>query len=235
MKKIRIPFWLQIIAIFLVGILASGVAFWIAKDIVSNRQSETMEKHTVTFAYQDGTIIETKEVSHGKGVFPPQLADKGVFRGWSSGFNIVEADVEAHPVYHTIAENNLFYFDSVYVQEGKEFSLDLYVGGQVSISSGELTLAYDTDVLDFVGTSDGGPCTVAETTEGEIVLRFDSDTTIKEEALLSQLRFYAKEKDAYATEVVLKASKMMVVAEGQEIPADCATINNKVFFLQEVE
>ena len=235
MKKLRIPFWLQILSIFLAGILASGVAFWMAQEYVSNRQNEKMEKHTVTFAYQDGTVIETKEVTHGKGVYPPKLADKGVFRGWSSGFNIVEADVEAHPVYHTITENNLFYFNSVYVQEGNTFFLNLCVGGNVSVSSGELTLMYDTEVLDFLESKETQQCMVAEPTKGKLVIQIESDITIRTETLISQLQFLAKEKDVYSTELVLKASNMKVFADGQEIPSDCATINNKVFFLQEVE
>ena len=235
MKKLRIPFCLQILSIFLAGILASGLAFWIAQEYVSNRQNEKMEKHTVTFAYQDGTVIETKEVTHGKGVYPPKLADKGVFRGWSSGFNIVEADVEAHPVYHTITENNLFYFNSVYVQEGNTFFLNLCVGGNVSVSSGELTLMYDTEVLDFLESKETQQCMVAEPTKGKLVIQIESDITIRTETLISQLQFLAKEKDVYSTELVLKASNMKVFADGQEIPSDCATINNKVFFLQEVE
>lgn len=234
MRKIRIPFWIQIVAILLAGVIASGVAFLIARNSITTHQNESQEKHTVTFAYLDGTVITTKEVSHGKGVFPPELTDEGVFRGWSNGFNAVVADVEAHPVYHSITENNLFYFDSVYVQEGTEFSLDICVGGYVSVSSGELTLEYDVEVLEFLELKDMVQCAVSETTKGELVICFNSDTAIKTETLLSQLRFVAKEKDAYATEVILKASNIKVVAEGQEMPADCATINNKVFFLQEV-
>lgn len=226
---------MQIAAILLAGILASGAAFWIAREYASKRQNENLAKHTVTFAYQDGTVIETKEVTHGKGVFPPKLTEKGVFRGWSNGFNAVVADIEAHPVYHNITENNLFHFDSVYVQEGNEFTLDICVGGYVSISSGELSLEYDAEVLEFLDSKDMVKCTVSESTKGELVICFNSDAVIKTETLLSQLRFRAKEKDVYATEVTLQASNVKTVVEGQEIPAECATINNKIFFLQEVE
>lgn len=234
MKKIKIPFWIQIVTILLIGVIASGAAFWIAQRIVAKQQEKNVEKHTVTFAYLDGTIIETKEVSHGKGVFPPALKDEGVFRGWSTDFNAVQNDIEAHPVYYAIKENNLFYFDSVYVQEGKEFSLDVYVNGYVNVSSGKLTLQYDTEVLEYIDSKNIECCTVTESTKGTIVIQLNSEEVIKEQSLLSQVRFYAKEKDAYSTEITLKASDMQVVVEGQEIPADCATINNKVFFLQEV-
>lgn len=235
MRKIRIPFWIQIVAILLAGVIASGVVFLLARNSITKHQNEKQEKHTVTFAYLDGTVITTKEVSHGKGVFPPELTDEGVFRGWSCGFNIVETDVEAHPVYHTITENNLFYFNSVYVQEGNTFFLNLCVGGNVSVSSGELTLMYDVDVLDFLGSEKTQQCTVTEPTKGKLVIQIESDTVIKTETLLSQLQFLAKEKDVYSTELMLQASDMKSFADGQEIPSDCATINNKVFFLQGVE
>lgn len=234
MKKVKIPFWVQIVAILLAGVLVSGAAFWIARGYVEKRKNENLEKHTVTFAYQDGTVIETKEVPHGKGTFPPELTDAGVFRGWSAGFNIVTKDVEVHPVYYAIRENNLFYFDSVYVQEGEPFSLDVRVAGQVSVSSGELTISYDPAVLEFLDSKDMEHCTVTESGEGELKLRFEREDAIRSETLLSQVRFLAKEKDAYATEVSLKASNMKILTDGQELPADCATINNKVFFLQEV-
>lgn len=235
MKKIRIPFWLQIVAISLAGVLASGVAFWIAQEYVSNRQDEKLEKHTVTFAYLDGTVIETKQVMHGKGVFPPELTDQGVFQGWSNRFNAVVDDVEVHPLYHSITENNLFYFDAVYVQEGREFALSIHIGGRVSVNSGELTLQYDSDVLEFLGSSNMENCNVTEPTKGEVKLQFNSENAIKTETILSELQFLAKEKDAYATEIVLLSSNVKVITDGQVIPADCATINNKVFFLQEVE
>lgn len=234
MKKIKIPFWIQIVTILLIGVIASGAAFWIAQRIVAKKQEQNIVKHTVTFAYLDGTVIERKEVSHGKGVFPPELTDDGVFRGWSTGFNAVQNDIEAHPVYYAIKENNLFYFDSVYVQEGNSFSLDVCVGGHVGVSSGELTLQYDPEVLEFKASKNTAFCTVTESTKGTILIQFDSEEVLNAQTLLSQLQFYAKEKDAYATEVILRASEMQVVVEGQEIPADCATINNKVFFLQEV-
>ena len=120
------------------------------------------------------------------------------------------------------------------MQEGKEITLDVRVGGQVSVSSGELTLMYDPEVLEFLGSDSMAQCTVTESGEGELKLCFESADAIRSETLLSQVRFLAKEKDAYATEVSLKASNMKILTDGQELPADCATINNKVFFLQEV-
>lgn len=228
--KKKLPFWLQIVSILLLGVIASVIAYSAANGL----KTEDLQTHTVTFAYQDGTVIESKQVKHGKGVFPPELTDEGVFRGWSTGFNAVTADVEAHPVYYSISEDNLFYFDSVYVQEGKEFSLDVCIGGRVSVISAELTLQYDPDVLEFRQTDGSDGCTVTEEEKGTIKLSVQLDEAVKEETLLQQLTFFAKKKDAYSTQIDLSAAQVYTVANGQQITADYATINNRIYFLQEV-
>lgn len=233
--KIKIPFWLQIISILLIGVIVSVSIFFTINYVGEKKRIEALGTHTVTFAYLDGTVIETKEVAHGKGVFPPTLKDNGVFRGWSAGFNIVTSDIEVHPDYYNVPENNLFYFDSVYVKEGEKFSIDVCVGGTVSVSSGELILEYDPDVLKFQKSKDKDDAVKVMQSKGKITIAFDFAEPLKAESVLSQLQFKAKKKDAYSTELLLKAVDMKVVSKGEKIPADCATLNNKIFFLQEVE
>lgn len=229
-KQASIPFWLQIAGILLLGVLASVIV----RMVHPGAKSPELPVYTVTFARQDGTVIEAKEVHEGKGVYPPEYIGSGVFRGWTGAFNRVTSDVEVHPILHTIGEDNLFYFHSVYVQEGNDFSLDVQLGGRVSVSSGTLTVLYDPAVLEYRG-ADTDLCTVAEGEEGELTLSFRSDAPIREEELLAVLNFRALEKNAYSTEVQLQARDMTIVTSDGERPADCATINNKVYFLQEVE
>ena len=121
------------------------------------------------------------------------------------------------------------------MQEDTRFDLDVYIAGQVSLSSGTLFLSYDPEVLEYVESEDAEQVTATETEAGELEIHFDYDTGIKEKTQLSKLTFYAKPKDAYATRVDLKAGEMKVTVNGQEQPADCATINNKIYFLQEVD
>lgn len=234
-RKISIPFWIQISAILLTGVIASGVVLLFAPGKQQAESDENIVKHTVTFAYLDGTVIETKTVEEGKGVFPPSLETEGVFRGWSAGFNAVKADIEVHPVVYSIKEENLFYFDSVYVKEDTEFSLDLYVGGIVNLSSGTITLTYDADVLEYKKFDGIESLIISENKNGELTIKFDNSTPLKEKTLISQLTFYAKKKDAYSTQVNLSLGNALVVSNGKETSADCATINNKIYFLQEVE
>ena len=237
-KKISIPFWIQIFAILLVGVIASVIVLLFAPNrhqpATETTPGANVIKHTVTFAYLDGTIIETKTVEEGKGVFPPVLETTGVFRGWSAGFNAVKADIEVHPIFYNIKEENLFYFDSVYVKEDTEFTLDLYVAGVVNISSGTITLSYDTDVLEYKKSDGMDGLIISENKAGELTIQFSTDTPLNEKTLISQLSFYAKKRDAYSTQVNLSASDTMILSNGKEISANCATINNKIYFLQEV-
>lgn len=233
-RKISIPFWFQISAILLAGVIASGVVLLFAPGKQQTETDENIVKHTVTFAYLDGTVIETKTVAEGKGVFPPSIETDGVFRGWSAGFNAVKADIEVHPVVYSVKEENLFYFNSVYVKEDTEFTLDLYVGGTVNISSGTITLTYDTDVLEYKKSDSMESLGVSENKDGELTIHLNSSTPLKEKTLISQLTFYAKKKDAYSTQVNLSVDNALIVSNGKETSANCATINNKIYFLQEV-
>lgn len=223
----KLPFWIQITAIILVGVLASVAVFFIAKDIKA-------EKHTVTFAYQDGTVIEKKKVKNGKGVFPPDFSTEGVFRGWSAAINNVESDIEVHPMVYDIIEDNLFYFDSPYIKEGKKFTLDINLGGKVNVLSGELIISYDKDVLEFNSADCMKGVELSETEAGELLITFSFDKAVTEKSVLSSITFKSKKVDAYSTELQLVAKDVKSVENGGEVPAVYATINNDIFFLQEV-
>lgn len=227
-KKKRFPLWAQVVSILLIGVLASGAVWLIAHD-------RKIERHIVTFAFDDGTIIEKKEVKDGQGVYPPSLKlENTVFRGWSCPINNVTQDIEAHPMTYGIIEDNLFYIDSAYVKEGKKVKLPLLLGGKVNVNFGELTVEYDPEVLTFKKADNNDLCTVQESSSGILTIPFSSEEVLKQKTQLTCLEFYAKKKDVYATEIILSGNKVSIVANGKETPADFATINNKVYFLQEV-
>lgn len=230
-KKGRIPFWLQIVAILLLGVISSAA---VRITLHLTEETQPILKHRLTFAEQDGTVLNVVEVTDGKGVVPPEYPCEGVFRGWSGSLNQVTCDKEVHPVVHHISEDNLFYFNSVYVQEGSEFSLDVCLGGRVSLSCGRLTVLYDPEVMKFTGAFPADVCQVSEGEMGELIILFDSELPIKEETILAQLTFQALEKDVYATEIQLRATEVELVTDGQAIPANYATINNNIYYLQEV-
>ena len=222
------PFWIQIVLILFAGALVSIVSLYAIKEFRA-------ERHTVTFAYQDGTIIETQKVKEGSGVCPPEFTCDGVFQGWNGRINYVEADIEVHPLIYSIREENLFFFNSLYVREGRKFTLNIWVGGKVCISSGTISISYDPNVLKFVKSSDVVDCNITEETKGEIKIHFNHEAGISEKMILAQLTFKALKKDAYCTELSLSAENVKGVVDGREVPTNYATLNNKIYFLQEVD
>jgi len=220
--------WLQIIAILLVGIIASfGVFFYI--------QDSKIERFTVTFADGDGEVIEEKEVKSGKGVIPPAFDTDLVFRGWDITINNVTSDIETHPSFYRIVEDNLIYFNSVYVQEGKKFSIDLTLSGKVNISEGKITLSYDSEVMTYKKYDGYDITEVKETKPGELTINFKSIEALTKKTALAQIEFYAEKKNVNYTQVELKADKANLIIKGDKKFADCSTINNNIYFLQEVE
>ena len=228
-KKSRIPFWAQITLILLCGVLCSVAVLLILPEIKK-------ETHVVTFAYGDGTVIGTKEVKDGRGVMPEIYETEDVFRGWSGAINHVTADVEVHPMlYHiTSADENLFYFNSVYVKEGNAFTLDLQLSGAVRISSADLTLEYDPEVMSFVQAEGGAFCSAEESEPGSVKVAFRADTPVTDKTVLAQLTFKTRRKDVLETQIDLIAENANLTQNGKNISVTVSTINNKVYFLQEV-
>lgn len=229
-KKKSFPFLIQIISILLIGALVSvGVFFYI--------QDKNATRHTVTFAYQDGTVIEKRTVKDGCGLIPSVPEHEGsVFQGWSTTLNNVTNDMEAHPCFYRIIEQNLFYFNSVYVREGRKFKIDLMLDGDVNISKGKLVLKYDDEVFDFKSYTGENLTTIKENKPGELIISFSSEKPLTSKTKLAEIEFYAEKKDVKYSEITLsaKGKEMFLVVDGKDKIADCATINNKIYFIQEV-
>lgn len=233
-KRLRMPFLAQITVILSIGVAVSLSVLFLSHCYKAKIVDENAAEYTVAFAYQDGTVIEKKTVKEGKGVFPPEFETEGVFRGWSSPINNVTADIETHPVIYTINDENLFYFNSVYVKEGKKFTVDLTLAGEVHISSAQLTLEYDNEVMKFIKSSDSEICSVTDNKDGTLTIALDSGTPLTEKTILSQLTFKSKKKDVASSRIDLVCKNGKIVENGKEESATVSTINNQIFYLQGV-
>ena len=234
-KKRKLPFWVLIVLILLCGAILSGVAYFVIQNKIEADREAKKPRYTVTFAYQDGTVIDTRQVKEGAGTFPPDFETDGIFQGWSAGFNEVIADVEVHPMVYGITDDeNLFYFDAVYVQEGEQFTVNLKLAGSVYISSAELSMEYDADVMDFIEATNGQSCTVTKEEDGKLIVKVSSDSPLTEGCLLSSITFLAKQEDVYSTQINLSCISGALLMDGKEVPATVTTINNKIYYLQEV-
>lgn len=235
-KKSRsIPFWGQIVIILLCGVAISGAVYGTIRYIKWRQYEESLPKYTVTFAYQNGDVIATKQTKAGRGVLPPILDSSRVFQGWSKPINNVMADMEVHPLYYSIEDENLFCFDSVYVKEGDEFTIEILLTGSVNISSAELSIEYDPDVMSFVTAHNSDWCTVSYSEDGKLLLLLNSENPITDTITLSDIKFKAQQKDVYSSQIDLICKEAKVNQSGVGVPATASTLNNKIYYLQEVD
>lgn len=228
-KKNRkeLPLWVEIVAILLAGVIASIGLYLYIKDKNTNR-------YDVVFALGDGTILAQKTIKEGKGIIPPELDTDYVFRGWDKAINNIICDTEVHPLLYNIEDNNLFYFDSEYVKEGKTFLIDLILAGNVEISKCKLTMEYDEEVMEYKSCENSEFIKLEQESPGKLIIHFSSDENLKEKTELTQLKFYAKKKNVEYSQITLSASDVMLLSNGKEVYGECATINNNIYFLQEV-
>ncbi len=229
-------FWFEIALILLCGIIVSFIVYYTVHRTKAKKQKENTQKYTVTFTDTNGNVLETRQVSEGKGVFPPAFETEDVFRGWNCSFNKMYADVETYPMtYQILDDENLFYFDSVYVLEGEEFTIDLMLSGRVNISSAGLMMEYDSDVMEYIDASNEDWVEVKKAGDGKLEITLESDTPLRESAFLTQLTFRTKPKDVYSTQISLNCEYGVLMSQESEYPATVSTLNNKIFYLQEVD
>lgn len=236
-KRKPLPLWMQFIGIVLIGAVVSAGVFFAIKHIKTraNHKSSSNTEYQVTFAYNDGTVIDRKQVKEGKGVIPPDIEVPGVFQGWSTGINNVRKDIEAHPLFYQISDENLFCFDSVYAIEGNDFDISIILTGIVNISSADIAISYDPEVMEYIGSSENEFCKVSLSDPGELLLTLRSNAPIKETTALSEIKFRAIEKDVYSSSIQLSASNALLIVSGEEIPVTVSTLNNTIYYLQEVD
>lgn len=236
-EKKTTPFWIQVALILLAGVLLS-LGIWMYSNSLHNDSEQEHESKSfkVTFAAGDGAVIAEKNAEREKGVLPPEIeiGEGTVFRGWDNRINCIRADIETHPILYPIKESNLFYFNSEYVFEGEDFELELLLGGNVNISSGELNIEYDPEVLTFIDADESECCRAKLTENGTITVTLNSESVLTDSTSLAVLKFHAEEKDAYSTRIDLIGGAFTVREAGKETPIDSATINNNIYFLKEV-
>ena len=108
------------------------------------------------------------------------------------------------------------------------------LGGTVNLSSGEVILVYDEDVMEYKSYQALKSVGITKTGKGELTIKLDSNEPIIQKTELAQIKFRARKANAEFTQAVLSAKSAKLVLGGDEKTVDCATINNKIFFMQEV-
>ena len=146
-------FPVTLISILLLGVVVSAVILI---------KPQIKKEYTVTFCDLNGDKLAKEKVKEGSAAHfknDMQSYPQKVFKGWNQDINKIESDMEVLPIYQDISHSdNVFYIDSVYVDGNEKFAVDLKVGGNISLKSAKIGIAYDPKVLSFVNVKKGKYC-----------------------------------------------------------------------------
>lgn len=235
----QIP-WKGVIVILSAGILISGGMILHAhtKQDQASVATPDMPIYTVTFLDDRGEILEQQQVPEGGFAVPPakESPNNGmVFRGWSQKLYDINRSTEVTPVYQDLRnEKNAFYIDSQCAQLGEEVTTDLWLCGNVCLSSIQLSLEYDPNVLlDLKCDTAGSPFTVVSTEPGAVILRLDETQNLTGLITVASICFSINpESDTIAkTRIRIDMEDPAMMKEGGEVGADSCAVHSDIFLL----
>lgn len=232
--------WIGVGAILLAGVLISvGIVCFRQNTTAENATgSETEAVHTLVFLDEEGAVLDEQQVSDGGYAMPPELEsvnDSIAFRCWNQSLYRISRSTELTPVYQDLRESeNAFYMDAHYVELGRNVELELWLGGEVCLSSIELTLTYDPEVLlDFQCDVEGSPFRVVSSEEGSVTLRLDADENLAEALTVATLRGTVSKArtDLIKTQIHVDMSGPKLLLNGTEKGTDSNAVHGDIYVL----
>lgn len=177
-----------------------GIAVSITIIVLKINAKSTGNKFTVTFFDANDNKFEIVKVKEGDAAKPKkQLPEvqNAVFKGWDRYINNVTNNLEVHPIYQSVTSDyNAFYIDTYYASEGEELSVNLKLGGIITVTTATIGIAYDEQVLDLIKVNDSDYLSEISADEGYIKLILDfSQLTIKPGEVIDSFRFKVKGSD----------------------------------------
>ena len=196
-KKKQTLFILLIVGILLVGIITSGIIWWVS--IESN-------KHIVKFYDDLNSPITEYKVKDGEPVFFDKslaVLKNRVFKGWDKNLSSIEEDTEVHPIYQSIAKDpNVFYIDTYYVNGGDDIWIDLKIGGIIDTTTAKIGIAYDSDVLTYLESNSSEYLfSPIEVKDEYLILHFDFTNKDIQNGTIVRLHFECKDVEFITTDL----------------------------------
>ena len=231
--------WIGVVSILLAGILVSTMIIFADP----NRNNETISTsdlpiYTLTFVDERGDLLEQQEVHAGGFAVPPKMEsynDGIAFCGWSQKLYDINRSTEMYPVYQNLhQEQNVFYIDSQVAQLGDELEANLFLSGIVRLSSINLILEYDSEVLlDFVCDVEESPFAVLSEEPGKVVLGLKVDRNLAEPLTAAVLRFRIDpERDDIArSRIHIEMKSPAMITEEGEVGTSSRAVHGDIFLL----
>ena len=178
-KKKSKWFPIAIVLILLAGVITSAVILI---------KPQIKKHYTVTFLDLNGDVLAKEGVKEGSPAYFNKkitVYPQKVFKGWNQDINKIESDMEVSPTYQDISNSdNVFFIDSVYIDSEEIFTVDLKVGGKISVESAKIGIAYDPKVLSFVNVKKEKYCSGYEKQkDGYLIFDLNFDDFSSGEAL----------------------------------------------------
>ncbi len=177
-----------------------GIAVSVTIIVLKINSKSTGNKFTVTFFDANDNKFEIVKVKEGDAAKPKkQLPEvqNAVFKGWDRYINNVTNNLEVHPIYQSVTSDyNAFYIDTYYASEGEELSVNLKLGGIITVTTATIGIAYDEQVLELVTVNDSAYLSETFADKSYIKLTLDfSKQTVNPGDVIESFRFKVKGSD----------------------------------------
>jgi hypothetical protein len=164
-----------------------------ARDNTDNSADVSRPTYTVTFCDTSGVELLKRTVQEDAFAVPPDTPQHGeseVFLGWGNPLYPVTADATCQPQFQKVSSSeNVVFADTVYVETGRETTISLKIGGQVSLDQLELELHYNPDLLSFRSAeSDFGE---VQNENGKVTFTLAADESLRTPSVLADITFKA--------------------------------------------
>ncbi len=232
--------WKCVIGIVLAGVIISLsiILFSIFDNDHTSDSTSNTPVYTVTFLNHNGEILEEQQVHAGSFVQPPQVAstnDAIVFRGWSQKLYNINRSTEMTPVFQDLRqERNAFYMDSQCVQLGAEVESNLWLGGTVCLSSVQLVLKYDSEVLlEMECNTAGSPFVVVSEEPGTVILELDEEENLTKPVAIADIHFRIapNREDLASTRIHIEMKDPAMMTERGEAGSNSCAVHGDIYLL----
>lgn len=226
--------------ILLTGVLVSAgiVLLRLPEQVDTPTDEPSVMTYTLEFVNEKGELLKQQEVAAGGFGIPPQLEslnDGIAFLSWNQYLYGVSRSTELRPVYQDVRlEKNAFYMDAQYAQLGENVEAELWLNGIVALSSVELVLEYDPEVLLELECDVGdSPFVVTAVEPGIVTIKLDEDQNLIEPLTVAVVRFIVNEEraDIARTTIRIEMKDPKKVTDGGEMGTDCCAVNGDIYLL----
>ena len=211
-------------------LFASAFLFWVEKE---------PQECEVIFYSDNERVISVSRILSGQTAIPPvdpQLRNGLVFQKWDKDVTNIKQDTEFHPQYVSVSESeNAFVIPGTYGEYGTTVSVPLKLCGKVCLSGVDLTVEYDSDVLQLKDVTNADEAVIYNgETPGMIRLNYVSTENTTADVDLCNFSFNIL-KDISETPIHIKVNSICANGEQDEFYVPTYTLVDASVYAFSVE